>query len=278
MKNIVILGDRDKQNVSASADRICEWLEGRADVTVNLEMAMPDSSEPFDVAIVLGGDGAVLRTARQVAEQQIPLLGLNLGKFGFLTESTAAEFEAVLTDVIEGRYTVSERMMLQCELQRGGKAILDTIGLNDAVISRTALSRLITIDVHVNGDIVNTYRADGLIVATPAGSTAHSLAAGGPILYPDLEAFVLAPICPHTLSNRPLVLPGDCRITMSVTQSPERPSLTVDGQVNSTLHHNDVVAIRKADEPLRLICTGRNTFFDTLRNKLDWRGQPRYVR
>jgi len=219
----------------------------------------------------------VLHAARKFGAHRVPILGINVGKFGFLTEATVEEAQEVLAAALEGRYTVGERMMLRCELRRAGQRVLDTLALNDAVISRTSLSRLITIDFLVNGEHVTTYRADGLIVSTPLGSTAHSLAASGPILHPDLDAFVVAPICPHTLSNRPIVLPPDSAIEMRPRSYAERPALTVDGQVYRELLAEDTVVVRRAAHRLRLVQTGRRTFFETLRTKLDWSGQPRYV-
>jgi NAD+ kinase len=277
MKRVIILGNSAKEAVPRAVERIEPWLARRAEVQVDLEMTSELQAGRVDLALVLGGDGSVLRAARHVAGHGIPLLGINVGKFGFLTETSADDFEGVLTEVLEGRHTVTERMMLSCVLERDRVEIMRTVALNDAVLSRTSLSRLITIDLHVNGELVTTYRADGLIVATPVGSTAHSLAAGGPIVYPELRALVVSPICPHTLSNRPLVLPASLKLTMAVRQSAEPPALTVDGQSNTVLREGDLVRVQTAEDPLKLIQTGRNTFFETLRNKLDWRGQPRYV-
>jgi len=278
MKKVTILANRSKEPVLAVLGQVQPWLAERAEVTVDLDLACDLDADRPDFVVALGGDGQMLRAARHIAGRGIPLLGINLGKFGFLTETTEEEFQAVLTDVLEDRHTVSERMMLRCTLERDGSTVLDTVGLNDAVVSRTALSRLITLDLHVDGDLVTTYRADGLIVSTPVGSTAHSLAAGGPIVHPEMEALLVAPICPHTLSNRPLVLPGHARLIMAVQEAAEPPALTVDGQVHCELRVGDRVRVRKAESPLRLIQTGRNQFFPTLRSKLDWRGQPRYVR
>lgn len=277
MKRVIILGNSAKDAVLRAVERIEPWLAQHAEVQVDLDMASELQAGRVDLALVLGGDGSVLRAARHVAGHGIPLLGINVGKFGFLTETSADDFEGVLTEVLEGRHTVTERMMLSCVLEREGAEILRTVALNDAVLSRTSLSRLITIDLHVNGELVTTYRADGLIVATPVGSTAHSLAAGGPIVYPELRALVVSPICPHTLSNRPLVLPASPELTMAARESAEPPALTVDGQSNTELREGDLVRVQTAEAPLMLIQTGRNTFFETLRNKLDWRGQPRYV-
>jgi len=278
MKNVLILGNSAKAAVHEAVCQIEPWLARRAHVRVDLEMAGPAAPGEVDFAVVLGGDGSVLRAARALAHHHIPLLGVNVGHFGFLTETTLPDLEDVLEKVLAGHYVLAERMMLDCALERDGRDVLVTLGLNEAVVSRTALSRLITLDFEVDGEQVTTYRADGIIVATPVGSTAHSLAAGGPLLYPEFDALVVTPICPHTLSNRPLVLPGTSVVTMTVGDGAEAPALTVDGQVNRRLATGDRVRVRRADVSLRLIRTGRRTFFETLRNKLDWRGQPRYVR
>ncbi len=278
MKRVVILGNKRKEGVLRALERLESWLAQRAQVRVDLDMESTVRPEQVDFAVVLGGDGSMLRAARATGGNGVPLLGVNVGKFGFLTEGSVEDAEGLLSCALEGRYRLAERMMLHCVLERDGEPVLDTIGLNDAVVSRTALSRLITVDLCVGGEAVTQYRADGLIVATPVGSTAHSMAAGGPIVDPELQAFVVTPICPHTLSNRPLVLPPDVTLTVAASEAPETPALTVDGQVNCELLPDDVVSVRRAQEPLRLIKTGRQSFFETLRNKLDWRGQPRYVK
>jgi NAD+ kinase len=277
MKKILILGNKEKDAVRDARDSLVPWLSERADVTVDLDMSHT-ADGGFDFAIVLGGDGSVLAAARKLAPHGVPLVGVNVGKFGFLTETTLGNLRDVLGEVLDGQYAISERMMIQCALERNGEEVLSAIGLNDVVVSRGALSRLITLDLEVDGEKVTTYRADGLIVATPVGSTAHSLAAGGPILCPELHALIITPICPHTLSNRPIVLPGCSGLTLAVQGGAERSALTVDGQVNRELVPGDRVRVSCANEPLKLITTGRHTFFDTLRNKLDWRGQPRYVK
>jgi len=277
VRRIIILGNKDKKSVLEALGKVESWLSKRAEVVVDLEMEAVVDAREVDFALVLGGDGSMLRAARRVGVAGVPLLGVNVGKFGFLTETSADRFQPVLSDVLAGRYELAERMMLRCVLERDGDTVLDTVGLNDAVVSRTALSRLITIEFRVDGELVTTYRADGLIIATPVGSTAHSLASGGPIVHPELNALMVTPICPHTLSNRPLVLPPEAEIALSAPEFSERPALTVDGQVSQTLKKTDLVRVRRSEFPLRLIRTGRMTFFETLCNKLDWRGQPRYV-
>lgn len=278
MAKLLILGNSEKPEVLEAVEAIEPWLRERAEITVKLDMNLAAGEVDADCAVVFGGDGTMLRAARALGTQQVPIIGINVGKFGFLSETTLEEAKEVLGDVMEGRYTVAERMMLGCELVRGGEVEMNTLGLNDAVVSRGALSRLITLEFYVDGELVTTYGADGLIVSTPVGSTAHSLAAGGPILYPDLNAFVVCPICPHTLSNRPLVLPDRCELEIRPRRCPESPSLTVDGQVAVTLQEGDRVVVRRAAESLQLIQTSRRTFFQTLRSKLDWRGRPRYVK
>jgi NAD+ kinase len=274
MKKVIIVGNRAKEAVHRAIGKIEPWLARRAEVRVDLDLDADVRAHGADFAVVLGGDGSVLKASRKLAPQGIPLVGINVGSLGFLTEAPADQFEGVLTDVLEGRSELSERMMIECVVGRDEQEALNTLGLNDAVLARTALSRIMTIDLGVNGERVTTYRADGLIVATPVGSTAHSLASGGPIVYHALSALIVTPICPYTLSNRPLVLPSDWTITLSAREWAEAPAVTVDGQVKVELAEGDVVRVRKADVTLKLIQTGRNAFFKTLRTKLDWRGEP----
>jgi NAD+ kinase len=276
MTNILILGNRAKPAVLDAAARLQQKLD--ADVLVDWDVNPPDWPASVDLAVVLGGDGTCLRAARALAGRQIPMLGVNAGRFGFLTETTLDELDATLAGVLAAPIRVVERMMLHCELLRDGEVILDSLGLNDAVVSRTALSRLITLDMDVDDERVTTYRADGVIVATPVGSTAHSLAAGGPILSPEMQALIVSPICPHTLSNRPLVLDADRCIVLTSHGGAEAPSLTVDGQICHAMHPGDRVRVTRGADPLLLVATGRHSFFETLRNKLDWGGQARYVR
>jgi len=278
MTNILILGNQAKPAVLDAAAQLQQTLGGRADVLVDWDVTPSDWPDDVDMAIVLGGDGTCLRAARALAGRRIPMLGVNAGRFGFLTETTLDDLDAMLEDMFSGPIQIVERMMLHCELLRDDEVILDSLGLNDAVVSRTALSRLITLDMDVDDERVTTYRADGIIVATPVGSTAHSLAAGGPILCPEMQALIVSPICPHTLSNRPLVLDADRCIVLTSHGGAEAPSLTVDGQVCHPMRPGDRVRVMRAADPLLLITTGQHSFFETLRNKLDWGGQARYVR
>lgn len=278
MKKVVICANRNKPHMLEAVRELEPWLRQRAEVFEDREDRPDWEGGPVDFVAAFGGDGTVLRAARKFSAHKVPIVGINVGKLGFLTETTADQSREVLADALEGRYQVAERMMLHCRLERGGEVLVETLGLNDAVISRTSFSRLITIDFLVDGEMVTTYGADGLIVASPVGSTAHSLAASGPIMHPDMEGFVVCPICPHTLSNRPIVLPAQAKVEMRPRAFAENPALTVDGRIHHVLESGDRVLVRRAEHKLLLIRTGRQTFFETLRTKLDWSGQTRYAK
>ncbi|MFW5922896.1 MAG: NAD(+)/NADH kinase [Planctomycetota bacterium] len=277
MKHVIIFGQPEKSRVADAMEEIRPWLSERAEVDLDTDVDSPREAGDVDFVLVLGGDGTMLSAARKFAGHHIPLLGINLGKFGFLTETTFTQCRKTISDVLNGHYVLRDRMMLRCLLKRNRSIIKNTVGLNDVVVSRTRLSRLLSIDLEVNGDPANTYRADGLIIATPVGSTAHSLSAGGPIVMPELDAFVISPICPHTLSNRPIVLPAGSKLEIKARDYAEAPALTVDGHISMPLQEEDTVEVRRASESLKLIQTGRQEFFPTLRNKLGWSGQPHYV-
>src|SRR5919109_404143 len=230
--------------------------------------------EAVDLVVVLGGDGTLLSVARLVEGKDVPILGVNLGSLGFLTEVTVAELFPVLDEVLAGHFTVSERVMLNCRVYRQGERIAQAVVLNDVVINKGALARIIEMETYVDGTYVNTFRADGLIIATPTGSTAYSLAAGGPILYPSLEVLIINPICPFTLTNRPLVVPDSLTIEVVLVKENEDVLVTLDGQVGVALRYRDVIEIRKAEKRLRLIeCPGKN-YFEILRTKLKWGDTP----
>lgn len=233
-----------------------------------------DVPSAADLIVVLGGDGTLLSVARLVEGKDVPILGVNLGSLGFLTEITIAELFPTLEDVLADHYSVSERVMLNCRVHRQGERIAQAVVLNDVVINKGALARIIEMETYVDGVYVNTFRADGLIIATPTGSTAYSLAAGGPILYPNLEALVINPICPFTLTNRPLVIPDTVKIEVILVKENEDVLVTLDGQVGFALRYRDVVEIRKAETRLRLIESPGKNYFEILRTKLKWGETP----
>jgi NAD+ kinase len=223
-----------------------------------------------DLVVVLGGDGTILSVARLIGSREVPILGVNLGGLGFLTEITLDELFPTLEAVLRNEFDVSRRLTLTARVLRAGEPIASYEALNDAVITKTALSRIVDLETHVNGEYVATFRADGLIVSTPTGSTAYCLAAGGPIIYPSLPAVVIIPICPHTLTNRPLVLPDSAVVEIIQGSAGEDVHLTVDGQVGVGLRHRDVVALKRSGRTIALIKSPKLNYFELLRTKLKW--------
>ena len=228
---------------------------------------LPDEVE---MIIVLGGDGTFLSVARLIEGRDVPLLGVNLGGLGFLTEVTQEQVFETLGEIFEGNYGVGERLLLQAHVHRDDERIAEYRALNDVVINKGALARIISLETYVNGAYVNTFAADGIIISTPTGSTAYNLAAGGPILSPELGALIINPICPHTLTNRPLVLPDDVTVEVVLKAEGEDVLLTLDGQVGFALRYDDVVEVRKASETVKLIEPPQRNYFQVLRTKLRW--------
>jgi NAD+ kinase len=223
-----------------------------------------------ELLIVLGGDGTLLAAARLLGARNVPILPVNLGGLGFLTSVTLDDLYPVLEQAIHEQARYSERVLLESRVMREGKPFHCARALNDAVLNKAALARIIDMHLHVNGEFVAKYKADGLIVATPTGSTAYSLSAGGPIVYPVASAFVITPICPHTLTNRPLVIPDNAKIEIGFGAGEPPVYLTLDGQVGVELHANDVVALEAAPEKLRLVRPQQKSYFSVLRDKLKW--------
>jgi NAD+ kinase len=222
-----------------------------------------------DFALVLGGDGTLLSAARAVAHAGVPILAVNLGSLGFLTEVPLAEIYSALNSVDQGHCPVEERAVLDCQLMRNQECVANHFALNDAVINKSAISRLVEFDLMINGNFVFAYKADGVIIATPTGSTAYSLAAGGPILMPSVDAFVVTPVCPHSLTHRPLVVTDSAQIELLVETGGEEAFLSIDGQVGLPVIQGDRLVCRKAPHKVKLMRT-RRTFFDVLRSKLKW--------
>lgn len=226
--------------------------------------------EKIDLLIVVGGDGTLLSGARALGNKKVPILAVNLGGLGFLSSVTLDELYPVLETVLSGGHKTSERIMLEANILRAGKSVERQNALNDAVITKTALARMLEFDVFIDAAPVTRYRADGLIVATPTGSTAYSLAAGGPIVDPHVEALLVTPICPHMLTNRPLVIPDKARVEIDVAATEEPVYLTLDGQVGFQLESRDRVAVTQSANRVLLVQPPRKTYFDVLRSKLRW--------
>jgi NAD+ kinase len=223
-----------------------------------------------DMIIVLGGDGTMIAAARLLDNRDVPVVGVNYGTLGYLTEVRVEEMTSALESIVAGNYHLDRRVMLAAELHRGAEKLLRNRVLNDVVISKSALARIIEIETWFNGQLVNCFRADGLIISTPTGSTAYNLSAGGPVVYPSMNAIVITPICPHTLSNRPLVVPDDAEIELVLKTPKEEVALTLDGQVGYRMEVNDRVLIAKSRTTFNLMQPLNRNYFEVLRGKLKW--------
>ena len=223
-----------------------------------------------DLAIVLGGDGTFLATARALEGRLVPILAMNLGGLGFLTVVTREELYPALEAVLEGRYRTESRVQIEAEVVRHQHCAASFLALNDVVLNKAAIARVLDFDVWVDGLFISTYKSDGLIVSTPTGSTAYSLAAGGPVVAPSVGAFIITPICAHTLTNRPIVLSDTATIEVAVNSEEEHAYFTVDGQVGIEVHGEDLVRIRKSAKTVEIVQPLNRNYFEVLRQKLKW--------
>jgi NAD+ kinase len=263
-----------------SALELAEWFEENGVRMVarprqEAEVVKPgdEETERFkeaDLIVVLGGDGTMISAARLIGTNESKVLGINYGALGYLTEQRIEELFPAVEAVLRGDYRVESRVMLEAELWRGEDAIGSGRVINDVVINKAALARIIEIEVELNGMHVNAFRADGLIVSTPTGSTAYNLSAGGPIVYPTMNAVVITPICPFTLTNRPIVMPDDSEIELILKEGSEDVVLTLDGQIGFEMEPFDRVKIRKSETSFNMIQAPNRNYFDVLRNKLKW--------
>lgn len=281
MKKIGIIA-KDIPAALKAAKKLTAWLESRGKkVFIDRETAASIKRKGYDRAelpalvdmlIVLGGDGTLLSAARHVADAHtdVPIFGVNLGSLGFMAEVSLDELYDNLEKAIAGKLETEDRMMLSTSVIRDGRHIARYRVLNDAVINKGALARMMELRITVSDGHLTTLRADGLIVATPTGSTAYSLSAGGPIIHPTIHCFVVTPICPHTLSNRPIALPDTVVVTVCLTSRSEDVSLTLDGQISFPLLPNDVVEIKRSRFKMRLIKHPTKSYYEILRNKLKW--------
>ncbi len=223
-----------------------------------------------DLLIVLGGDGTILSVARSAHPFNVPIFGVNLGTLGFLAEVTLPDLYEVLEKVLNGQFECENRMLLNACVWRDKKKVGDYHVLNDVVINKGALARIVNLEVRVNSQYMTSYRADGLIIATPTGSTAYSLSAGGPIIHPSMDALVLSPICPFTLTNRSIVIPDQSLIQVELATENENVRVTFDGQEGCDMLRGDILEVKKAQTPIQLIQAPGKNYYQTLRNKLHW--------
>lgn len=281
MKRVGIYAKKHHPDAVGFGRQVMEWFEAQGietyleeDLAKSLGITRNyvdnDIPERADVIVVLGGDGTLISVARHVGARMKPILGVNLGSLGFLTEITQDETFATLERMVTGDYQVSSRMMLDAIVQRNGKEIARYSVLNDAVINKGALARIIDMEVWVDDSYLTTFKADGLIVATPTGSTGYNLAAGGPIVYPGINCLLISPICPHMLTNRPLIVAKTAVIRIEVKFQDQHVVLTADGQVGMPLKGGDVVELRQSQNRTLLVQSPSKDYFEVLRTKLRW--------
>lgn len=270
----LLLGAGQRLDVLHEAERLRPIIEQYGQIVGTDFTGTEDLSDiEADLAIVLGGDGSILRAARQMGHRQVPVVAINLGKLGFLANMTPAELPDVLRDFIAGKLCILEHLMFECSVLRGGKVCARQLGLNEAVVQAGTPFTLINVNLYVDSDLVTTYSCDGLIVSTPVGSTAHCLSAGGPILRKTLQAFVILPLSPHTLTMRPVVDSADCVYEMVVESPNAGTAVVVDGRVLCQLEPNDRVRVERAAPQFKLVANPGHTYYRTLREKLGWGGR-----
>lgn len=281
MKKIAIFAKVHDPRCQGVAEELIHWLEARGLVPLvephlarHLEFADAIDnrkiSDEADLVVVLGGDGTLISVARLVGDKEVPILGVNLGSLGFLTEITLDELYPALDDFLKGDYSISARMMLKTSVMRDGEEIASYQVLNDLVINKGALARILDMETTVSGHYLTTFKADGLIISSPTGSTGYSLAANGPIIHPSLDCLVITPICPHTLTNRPLVVGSDAEVDITIQSRHEDVYLTLDGQVGMELRQGDVIRVKQGKYRTRLVASRSKDYFEVLRTKLKW--------
>lgn len=270
---VMILGWGHRPHVMQEVERLRPLIEQHADIVlVDFEAAADTASVEADLAIVLGGDGSILRAAHQMGQHQVPIVGVNLGKLGFLADLAPDELPALLPGICAGEYRVVDHLMFDCQVIRDGKPRCQMLGLNEVAVLAGPPFHILEVNLYVDAEWVTTYSCDGLIVATPVGSTAHSLSAGGPILRKSLQAFVISPISPHTLTNRPVVDSADHVYELRAANPNEGTTIVVDGRELCRLTNDDVVRIQKAAPSFQLIEVPGRSYYRTLREKLGWGG------
>ncbi len=280
MQHVAIIYKRSRPDAETLANKLTAWFE-QQQIEVFCTQNIDDSSvacgyqkidipQAAEIAVVLGGDGTLLSVARFLENRTTPIVGVNLGGLGFLTEISKETCYRELQTIVDGKYEIEERMRLQVSTQRDGKEIFRQSVLNDVVINKGALARIVDVKISIDGRYLTHYRADGLIVATPTGSTAYNLSAGGPIVYPTSHCTVLTPICPFTLTNRPIILPSEVVIQVELGERIKDVTVTCDGQVGCELASSDKIFISAAPNPLSLIKTPTIDYFEILRTKLKW--------
>jgi NAD+ kinase len=242
----------------------CELVPGKK--------ASLDFKVQYDLLVVFGGDGSLLRTVHFMENFDIPVLSVNMGTLGFLTEVKASDVEKALQWFLDGKYRIDERLLIRGTVMRKGRRVFSHRALNDVVIARDALARIVKLKTMVDGVLLTTYTADGLIISTPTGSTGYGLSAGGPIVFPTMDGMILTPIAPHSFTQKPIVIPGEKRLSIEMETANDRVYVTIDGQTGFHLKDGDFVKIKESSKTVKLVCFAGSSYYKTLRNKLGWGG------
>jgi NAD+ kinase len=285
IKRVGIIANIAKEKSPACTASLRDWLLARG-LNVYLEEGIAAKigaahgvergklGSLVDLLVVFGGDGTILRTARLVRDRDVPIVGINLGAFGYLTEVNLSEMFSAMELILTGEFQIEKRMMLDVAINGGEEPLREGTVLNDVVINRGNLSRIVELETTVDERYLTTFKADGLIIATPTGSTAYSLAAGGPIVFPELHSIIINPICPHTLTNRPILLPENVLIKVTLWTPEQGATLTLDGQVSFTVRSGDTISVRKSLHVTTLVSSPHRDYLEILRTKLGWGGSP----
>lgn len=276
---IVVVADLKIARVKSAWDEFEQFLKAQSHVelvALDLGQGLDFSGIEADLVVVVGGDGAILRACRQMGMNQLPILGVNLGRLGFLADVSPSEFREQFSQIQGREYHVVQHLMFECALVRCSGSVETFLGLNEVVVSSGGSLRMIEVRLAINGEGVTTYSGDGVILSTPVGSTAHNLSAGGPILRQGLPAFLITPICPHTLTNRPLVDSSECKFTLTVPNAPLGTTLVIDGQIRLPLVSGDRIEVQRAPVKFQMAKLPGSSYYATLHRKLGWGGQPNY--
>lgn len=275
---LILFGDPRRPNAIEAMERFTAFSNGKVDILSNcLEtVCSTDLLKKADYAVVFGGDGTILGAARQLCETKVPVIGVNVGKLGFLAEFSIAELQEQLERIITGDVFIEKRMIMHCNVRRNGEQIFESTAVNDAVITAGAPFNMIEMKLAVKNEKLAVCCSDGIIISTPTGSTAYNLSAGGPILSANLSALVITPLCPHSLSFRPIVIKADHPVQIELVRRNEQTTLLLDGQVQKRLELNDCVHIQKHPGQFLVVNNPLRTQWDTLAGKLNWAEKPRY--
>lgn len=278
-QKLIVLARDQSERVQSAWRELAEFLRQQDDVelvaaAVTEELQLDDLTA--DLVVVLGGDGAILRACHQLGDRQLPTLGVNLGRLGFLADLSPEEFRENFERIKSRDYRVVEHLMFECKLLRGDGTCERWLGLNEVAITAGSSFQMICVELEIDGEHVTSYSCDGLIISTPVGSTAHSLSAGGPVLRQSLQAFVITPICPHTLTNRPLVDSAQCVYRLQASDAPPGTLVAVDGQIRRPITSDDIIEIRQAPVTFKLAKVPGTSYYRTLHRKLGWGGQLRF--